>query len=91
MATKKINYSIFEIKSLPNNKPIMYTIQTASGRENYIGIAKKGRGQDRLIEHYGNIPGAKIKIEQFGSIKDAQAKEGRMIKKNQPKYNKQGK
>jgi len=47
--------------------------------------------QDRLSEHLGEIPGAIVKIEQFDSIKDAREKEARVIKRNQPKYNEQGK
>jgi hypothetical protein len=46
---------------------------------------------DRVSEHLGSIPGASVKIEQFNSVKDAREKEARVIKRNQPKHNDQGK
>jgi hypothetical protein len=53
--------------------------------------AKRGRVQDRIKEHLGEIPGATVNIEQFGSISDARSKEKNVIKRNQPKYNKEEK
>ena len=47
--------------------------------------------QDRVTEHLGEIPGAKVSIEQFSSIAEARAKEANVIKRQQPKYNEQGK
>ena len=91
MATRKITYTSSEISSLPNNKPVLYRIKTKSGKENYVGIAQKGRVQERLLEHRGVIPGVSITIETFSSIKDARKKESLVIKREQPKYNKQGK
>lgn len=91
MGTKKVDYNETAIEELPNNKPVVYKILTASGKPNYIGIAKRGRVQDRIKEHIGEIPGTKVKIEQFNSIKDAAKTEKRSIKINQPKYNKQNK
>ena len=91
MATKKVNYNKKGIKNLSNDKPVLYQIQTGSGKPNYIGTAKKGRVQERIAEHLGEIPGATVKIEQFTSIKDAHKTEQRTIKLNQPKYNEQSK
>lgn len=91
MGTKKVNYNKKGIKNLPNDKPVLYRIQTDSGKPNYIGTAKKGRLQERIAEHLGEIPGATVRIEQFNSIKDAQKTEQRTIKLNQPKYNEQNK
>ncbi len=91
MGRKKVNYNHKGIENLPNDKPVLYTIETASGNPNYVGIAKRGRVNERLTEHLDEIPGSKIKIEQFNSIKDAREKEQRVIKKNSPKYNKLGK
>ena len=87
----KTKFDKSSIDKLPNNKPVLYRIKTDGGKENYIGIAKKGRVQDRLKEHLGSIPGARIEIEQFSSIADARNKEKNVIKRNQPKYNTQDK
>ena len=57
---------------------------------NYTGIAKRGRVTERIKEHIGEIPGATVSIEQFSSIDDAKKKEVNVIKRNKPKYNKQG-
>ena len=91
MGTKKVNDNRKGIKNLPNDKPVLYRIQTDSGKPNYIGTAKKGRAQERIAEHLGEIPGATVRIQQFSSIKDAQKTEQRTIKLNQPKYNEQNK
>ena len=88
--SKKTRFNKSSIAKLPNDKPVLYRIETESGNLNYAGIAKKGRVQDRLKEHLGIIPGAVVKIEQFSSIADARKKEANVIKRNKPKYNKQG-
>ena len=89
--TKKIKYNKSAISTLSNNKPALYKIKTATGTLNYAGTAQRGRVQERISEHLGEIPGLTIEIEQFSSIKAAQAKELRVIMKNQPKYNIKGK
>jgi len=91
MGSRKTKYNKSGIKNLPNDKPVLYRIETKSGKLNYVGVAQRGRVQDRLSEHLGEIPGATVKIEQFDSIKNAIEKEARLIKRNQPKYNEQGK
>lgn len=91
MGTKKVKFTQENIKKLPNDKPVLYRIKTEGGKLNYTGIAQRDRVQERIAEHLGKIPGATIQIEQFSSIKDAQEKEKRVIKRNQPKYNEQGK
>ncbi len=91
MGTKRVNYNKTKIQNLPNDKSVVYRIETKSGKTNYVGVAKRGRVQDRIGEHLGEIPGAKVKIEQFSSIKEARSKEANVIKRSQPKYNKQGK
>jgi len=91
MATKKTKYNKSNIDNLPNNKPVLYRIETEGGNLNYTGIAKRGRVQDRIKEHLGEIPGATVKIEQFNSVQEARKKEANVIKRNQPKYNEQGK
>lgn len=91
MGTKKTNYNKTCIENLPDDKPVLYRIETDAGKLNYVGIAQRGRVQERLREHLAEIPGATVKIEQFKSIQDAREKEARVIKRNHPKYNEQGK
>jgi len=91
MSTKKVKYNNQGIGQLPNDKPVIYRIETESGRMNYVGVAQRGRVQERLSEHLGKIPGATVRIEQFNNISDAQRKEVNVIRRAQAKYNKQGK
>ena len=81
------------IPKLPANKPITYSLETAGGQVNYIGVAKRGRVRHRLIEHLSSgadsIPAKTVTIKQFPSIEKAKAAEKRAIKKKQPKYNTQ--
>ncbi len=88
---KKTKFNKSSIDKLSNDKPVMYRIKTPAGNENYVGIAERGRVRERLNEHLGNIPGSTVEIEQFSSIADARKKEKNVIKRNQPKYNKQDK
>jgi len=91
MGTKKVNYNKTAIEKLPDDKPALYKIETSGGTVNYVGTAKRGRVQERVTEHLGKIPGAKVKIKQFNSIKTALKTEKSSIKLNQPKYNKKDK
>ena len=91
MRTKKVDYSKSGIGKLPDNKPVVYKIETDGGKNNYTGIAKRGRVQERLQEHLNDVPGSSVRIEQVSSIKEAKEKEASIIKRSQPKYNKQGK
>ena len=91
MGKKKVKYNKTEIEQLPNDKPVLYNIETEGGNPNYVGVAKRGRVRERISEHLGEIPGATVKVEQFSSIEDARKKEANVIRRNQPKYNKQGK
>lgn len=91
MGTKKVKYSSGGIEKLPNDKPVLYRIETETGKLNYAGTAQRGRVRDRIEEHIGQIPGASVRIEQFNSIDDAKEKEANVIRRSQPKYNKQDK
>ncbi len=84
-------YNKSSINKLPDDKPVLYKIKTASGAVNYAGIAKRGRVSERIAEHLGEIPGSSVSIEQFNSISDARAKEKNVIQRNKPKYNNQDK
>lgn len=84
------------IKNIPEEKPILYRLQNNPGDELYLGVAKKGRVQERLEEHLTlkkeKIPGvAKVKFAQFSSIEKAKKVEEQLIKKLEPKFNKQSK
>jgi hypothetical protein len=91
MSTKKVKYSKQGIEQLPNDKPVLYRIETESGNTKYIGVAQKGKVKEIISEHLGKIPGGTVRIEQFNSLSDAQKKEINVIKRTQAKYNKQGK
>ena len=83
MAKKTVKYNARGIIKLPNDKPVMYKIKTEGGKVNYVGVAKRGRVQERLKEHLSGgkdyIPGAKVQIEQFSSISEAGKKEASVI------------
>lgn len=91
MATKKVDYNKSGVEKLPDDKPVLYRIQTEGGKDNYVGVAQRNRVRERIAEHFGEIPGAKVSIVQFSSIDEARAKEANVIKRAQPKYNEQGK
>ena len=88
---KKAKYNKSAIENIPNDKPVLYRIETENGNLNYAGIAKRGRVQERIKEHLGEIPGASVSVEQFSNIDDARKKEINVIKRNKPKYNIQDK
>jgi predicted GIY-YIG superfamily endonuclease len=92
MGSKKtVKFTESGIGNLSKNKPVVYKILTENNRNNYTGIAKRGRVQERITEHLGKIPGAKVQIEQMNSIRDAGRKESSIISRSKPKYNKAGK
>lgn len=95
MASKTVNFNKSGIGNLPNDKPVIYRIQTESGKTNYVGVAQRGRVQDRLKEHLADgknpVPGVKVKVEQMPSIGTAKEKEANIILRTGPKYNEQGK
>ena len=92
MAKKTVNFNKSGAAKLPNDKPVVYKIKTAGGKTNYVGVAKRGRTQERIQEHLdaGEIPGAKVEVEQVSSVAEAQKKEPSIISRTQPKYNEQG-
>ncbi len=95
MARKTVDFNKSGIGKLPNDKPVLYKIQTESGKTNYAGIAKRGRVQERVAEHLlgakDYVPGAKVQIEQLKNIDQAKETEARVIARSKPKYNDQGK
>jgi excinuclease UvrABC nuclease subunit len=95
MARKTVNNNKTNIAKLPNDKPAVYKIKTEGGTVNYVGVAKKGRVQERIEEHLPGgkdpIPGARVQIEQVSSIAEARKMEAAAIKRIQPKHNEQSK
>ena len=92
MAKKTVKFNQTGAKNLPNDKPVVYKVQTESGKTNYVGIAQRGRAAERIQEHLADkrIPGAKVQIEQVSSISEARQKEKNIITRTDPKYNRQG-
>ncbi len=91
MSKKTVRYNKQGIEKLPDDQPVLYRIMTESGKMNYVGVAQKGWVRERLSGHLGQVPGAKVQIEQFSSIDDAGKKEINVIRRALAKYNKQGK
>ena len=95
MSKKTVPLTNKGVEKLPDDKPVVYKIKTDGGKDNYVGVAKRGRVQERLKEHLpggkDHVPGSKVQIDQKSSIAEAKAQEKRIIKTEQPKHNKQGK
>jgi hypothetical protein len=95
MSKKTVKFNEPGIGKLPNDKPVVYKILTPGGNNNYTGVAKRGRVQERLKEHLPGekeaIPGAKVQIEQMSTIREAKEKEKAIIARSKPRYNEQGK
>ena len=79
------------IDQLPNDKPVVYKILTEGRNSNYTGIAGKSHVNDRIQDHLGDIPGAKVQIQQMSSRQDATQTEKFIIARSKPKYSNQGK
>lgn len=95
MARKTVRFNQTGIEKLPDDKPVVYKILTDGGRNNYTGVAKRGRVQERLQEHLPNgkdpISGAKVQIQQMPTIGEAEATEARIIARSKPPQNERGK
>jgi len=92
MTTKTVRFNRAGIAKLPDDKPVVYKIETDGGKNNYTGVAQRGRVRERLEWHLadGRISGTKVRIEQASSIDEARAREQRIIARMQPKYNRLG-
>lgn len=71
MAQKTVKFNEERISNLPDDKPALYKILTLNDNNNYTGVATRGRVRERIMEHLGEIPGAKVRIEQMKSIEEA--------------------
>jgi len=80
------------IANIPENKAIVYKIKDVKGENLYTGIAGRGRGQDRLLEHKELkkeiIPsGTRFQYAQVKNKDRAEQVEKQIIRKEQPKFN----
>jgi len=83
------------IIKVPENKAIVYKIKNAAGENLYTGIAGRGRGQDRLLEHKELKKekidgGTRFQYAQVKTKDRAEKIEKQIIKKEKPKFNIQG-
>jgi len=89
MARKTVPFNSTGIEKLPNDKPVVYKIETPGGKNNYTGVAQRGRVHERLEEHLPGaktaVPGSKVVIEQTKNIEEARGKEERISKRGQRK------
>lgn len=88
--TKPFNKT--NISEVDDSLPAVYRLKNNKSDDLYIGIAKRGRVQERLGEHLTKkgekIPGAsKFQTSQFRNKEQAERKEKQLIKKLKPKYN----
>ena len=84
------------IEKVAENKAIVYKLKNTAGDNLYTGIAGRGRGQDRLLEHKElkreAVPGAtRFQIAQVKNKDRAKQIEKQIIKEDQPKFNEQHK
>jgi len=82
------------IEKVPKNKAIIYKIKNAKGENLYTGIAGRGRVHQRLLEHKelkkDKIPGGtRFQFAQVKNKERAEVIEKQIIKREQPKFNKQ--
>ncbi len=93
MGQKTVRYNQRGASKVPEDKPAVYKILTEGDKTNYVGVAKRGRVGERILEHLGDdkIPGAKVQVRQVSSIDEAKEIEARVIARTKPKYNEQGK
>jgi len=94
--TQRQKFTKVNIAKVPENKAIIYKIEGSKGENLYTGIAGRGRGQERLLEHKDlpneKIPGGtKFQITQVKNKERAEQVEKQIIKQEQPKFNEQGK
>ena len=83
------------IAKVPEDKAIVYKIKSENGKNLYTGIAGRGRGQDRLLEHKEvdgeKIPGGQcFSFAQVKNKEEAKKLEKKIIREERPKYNEQG-
>ena len=93
---RSLKFTKTNISNIPTNKAIVYKIKNAAGTNLYTGIAGRGRGQDRLMEHkelkHEIVPGGtRFQIAQVKTKVRATKIEEQIIRREQPKFNEKGK
>jgi len=95
MARKTVDFGERGISKLSDDKPVVYRILTEGERNNYTGVAQRGRVQERLQEHLpgakDHVPGSKVRIEHATGIDEARQRERRIISRSRPPHNTRGK
>ena len=84
---KTASYDKPGIKTLADDKPIVYRIQNKNGKDLYVGAARRGRAHEAIAEHLGKIPGATVTIQRSDSMEEARIAEQKLINMYNPKYN----
>ena len=94
MAGKKAgNLNKTTIAELANDKAAVYKIKNANGDNVYTGAVARGKVQEQIAKHMRGgeeaIPGAKtVQLTQKATVAEARASAARIIKRDNPKYNK---
>jgi excinuclease UvrABC nuclease subunit len=98
MVTKKTTpFTKTDTNKIPSKKPGVYDIKNKEGDSQYIGMAKKGRMQERVKEHLPTSTkdpvksGSKVEITTTKTKEAALKKERLLIKSKRPPQNKIGK
>ena len=69
MGTKTVKYNKQGIAQLPNDKPVLYRIETESGNPRYSRCCSKGKGPgENLRNIWVKFPERRYRIEQFSMI-----------------------
>jgi len=87
MATKTVKYNKTSIPDLPEDLAVLYRITTKTGGLNYVGVAARRKVQDTILGNIGEIPGAKVKVEQCATVADARKKQKNILKRSPSRYN----
>ncbi len=91
MAGRTVRFNKTGIGKLPDDKPVVYVIETDGGRINYIGVVQRGHVLESLKEHLAQgsnpVPGTKVRIEQAETIAAARTRERAIVAGSRPKYN----
>jgi excinuclease UvrABC nuclease subunit len=85
--TKPINNR--NLSDVPNNKPGVYRIKNSKNDTLYIGMAKRNRLSDRILEHKGEFKGGtKFQYRVVNKKEEAERLERKEIRKINPPRNK---
>ena len=86
MGKKTVPFNPSGIEKLPENKPVIYRIESAGGRQNSSGSPSAGgcktRSPSTYLAQRHPVPGSNVQIEQMPSIQDALKKEHRTISRH---------